>query len=270
MLEQETMNSLSFDPMVKLYDESRVFDTGCFNAAIACLADRFPPTGYRRLLEPGIGTGRIAIPLAALGFEVTGVDISGEMLGVLKERLAESGGHLPVTFRQGDAARLPYPANYFNIAVVVHLFYFIEKWRVAADELLRVVCPGGPIILMHTGMGMEVPSLNERYKEICAEHGCVIRPVGAVSTGEVVDYFGERGCCADWLKDRWQWQSRIRYSEAIAFLRKRAYSFTTVASDAVHSLAMAQIEAEVTAKHGSVMAEVTVPNQVYMVVVLRQ
>jgi hypothetical protein len=43
-----------------------------------------------------------------------------------------------------------------------------------------------------------------------------------------------------------------------------------VATDTVHSLALAQIESEVMAKHGSLMAEESVPNQVYMVVVSRK
>jgi ubiquinone/menaquinone biosynthesis C-methylase UbiE len=125
------------------------------------------------------------------------VDISEYMLAALRKRLAESGGRLQVTFQQADVVCLPYPANYFDIAVAVHLFYFIPHWRRAVDELLRVVTPEGPIIFMHTGMGMEVPSLNERYKEICAEHGCAIEPVGAASTREVVEYVEEKGCSTE-------------------------------------------------------------------------
>lgn len=256
--------------MVEWYDESRIVDTGCLNAAVGYLANSFPPSRFRRLLEPGIGTGRIAIPFAENGFEVAGVDISGRMLAVLRKRMAESGRALPLAFGQADAASLPFPAGCFDIAVAVHLFYFIGQWKMAVDELLRVVRPGGPLILMHTGMGMEVPSLNTRYKEICAENGCVIEPVGAASTREVVDHLSLRGCRADWVKDRWQWVSKIRFSEAIFFLRKRAYSFTTVATDPVHSSALAQIEVEVTAEHGSLTAEAEVPNQVSLVVVLRQ
>jgi ubiquinone/menaquinone biosynthesis C-methylase UbiE len=263
------MNSLSFDPMVEYYDESRVFDRGSFAAAVSYLARRFPPHRYRRLLEPGIGTGRVAIPLAEQGYEVTGVDISAGMLGVLQKRLAEQGGRLPISFQQVDAVCLPFPVNHFDMAVVVHLFYFIAQWRKAVDELLRVLKPKGPLILMHTGTGMEVPSLNERYKEICAEHGCVIESVGAASTREVVEYLSERGCSVDSIKDQWQWVSRVPLDKAISFLRGRAYSFTNVASDPMHSLAVTQIEAEMREKHGSLMTEVSVPNQVYLIVVLR-
>jgi len=37
-----------------------------------------------RILELGVGTGRIALPLADAGLDVVGIDASGEMLDVLR------------------------------------------------------------------------------------------------------------------------------------------------------------------------------------------
>jgi len=51
-----------------------------------------------RVLELGVGTGRIAAPLAEAGAKVTGVDVSAGMLGIARERV----GALPVTFVEGD------------------------------------------------------------------------------------------------------------------------------------------------------------------------
>ena len=85
------MESVSFDPMADIYDETRVFNEGCFNAALDFLTERFPPSKYNELLEPGIGTGRIGIPLAEKGYSVTGVDISEKMLKVLAEKLSAGG-----------------------------------------------------------------------------------------------------------------------------------------------------------------------------------
>lgn len=42
-----------------------------------------------RVLEYGVGTGRIALPLVQSGFEVTGLDVSAEMLIILKEKDSE-------------------------------------------------------------------------------------------------------------------------------------------------------------------------------------
>src|SRR3954463_8594607 len=52
------------------------------------------------VLELGVGTGRIAVPVAAAGIEVVGVDTSAGMLEVARER-AELAG-VQVDLRQGD------------------------------------------------------------------------------------------------------------------------------------------------------------------------
>ena len=66
--------------MARLYDETRGFHRKCFDYALDFLVDRFPPQVFSNVFEPGIGNGRIAIPLAKRGYKITGVDISEEML----------------------------------------------------------------------------------------------------------------------------------------------------------------------------------------------
>jgi SAM-dependent methyltransferase len=77
-----------FDPRLygarwaSLYDD---FHTGLMDdagavAGLAALADGGP------LLELGVGTGRVAVPLAEQGLEVVGVDVSEEMLAELKKK----------------------------------------------------------------------------------------------------------------------------------------------------------------------------------------
>lgn len=263
------MESLSFDGLVELYDETRAFDPSCFDAALTWLVERFPPRKFGRLFEPGIGTGRIAVPLAERGYQVTGVDISEEMLAFLNERLAQSGRPLPITFQKADVTAMPFSESAFDMAIAVHLFYFISDWQKAADEILRVVRSEGPLVLMHTGTGAEIPFLNERYKEWCARLGCPVRGVGVKSTGQVVDYFTSLGCRVEWIRDRWRWISHVRLDKALGYIRSRAYSFTTLASDDVHSLAVERLESELKHQHGSLNVEIEIPNQIYLVVILR-
>jgi SAM-dependent methyltransferase len=52
------------------------------------------------VLELGVGSGRIAVPIAAAGIEVVGVDLSAGMLEVARERAALSG--ISLDLRQGD------------------------------------------------------------------------------------------------------------------------------------------------------------------------
>ena len=261
------MKSLSFDGMIQLYDQTRVFDPACFKAALDYFAARFPLETHPQIFEAGIGTGRIAIPLAQRGYEVTGVDISGRMLSVLKQKLARLERSLPISFQQADVTALPFLDSAFDMAIAVHLFYFIPDWRKAANEILRTVKSGHPLILMHTGMGSEIPLVNERYKEICAEHGCPITDIGVKSTGEVVDYLKTLGHAVETTRGRWRWMAHVRVHETLRYIRSRAYSFTVLAPDAVHFCAVEQLENEMRRRFTDFSAEIEVPNEIYYVVV---
>src|SRR5437764_9133485 len=65
-------------------------------------------------LELAIGTGRIALPLAATGIRVDGIDISSAM--VAKLRAKPGGDELSVAM--GDYADVPVPGDYRLIYVV--------------------------------------------------------------------------------------------------------------------------------------------------------
>ena len=60
-----------------VYDETREpLTEEALDEAASILSD----DGCRRILEVGIGTGRIAVPLQQRGFEIVGVDFSKGML----------------------------------------------------------------------------------------------------------------------------------------------------------------------------------------------
>lgn len=263
------MKSLSFSRMVRLYDETRVFDVDCFDSALDFLTERCPPTSFNKLFEPGVGTGRIAIPLAERGYQVTGVDISEEMLEVLNKRLLQRRRALPMSFHKADVMELPFPDAVFDIAIAVHLFYFIRQWKKAVNEILRVLKQDGPLVLMHTGTGAEILSLNARYKELCAEQGYPIKDVGVKSTSEVVDYLSSLGCHIEWIRDRWRWTQHIKLDKALRYIKSCAYSFTTIVPNKVHSIAVEKLESELQEQYGSLNSEVKIANQIYFVFVSR-
>lgn len=263
------MDSLSFDRMAELYEETRVFDESCFSAALTYLTDRFPPSSYRNMFYPGIGTGRIALPLARKGYSISGIDISKDMLALLKDKLSREGGYLLVDFQTGDVTDLPFSDNYFDIAIAVHLFYFIRDWKTAVDEILRVVKSDGAFVLMHTGMGTEVPLVNEKYEALCAEYGCDIPVLGASSTREIADYCENLGYNIEWIRDRWQWLFSIQLGKALDYMRLRAYSSTVFVPEEVHTRVMDDLTDEVERVFGSLSVEIHVPNQIYLAIISR-
>lgn len=89
-----------FDEQVAArYDETEAerFDEGAIDPCVDLLAEL---AGGGRALELGIGTGRIALPLARRGIQVHGIDLSTAMVARLREK--PGGEDLPVTI--GDFA----------------------------------------------------------------------------------------------------------------------------------------------------------------------
>ncbi|HEX2576325.1 MAG TPA: class I SAM-dependent methyltransferase [Aquihabitans sp.] len=131
------------DRFVDVYDDwyGSITDTDACVAALATLT----PTGGR-VLELGVGTGRLAIPLAALGFAVTGVDASAAML----DRLAAKPGGDGVDAVLGDMAA-PEVTGPFDLAFVAYntLFNLVgdgEQQRCLAS-VASVLEPGGRFVV---------------------------------------------------------------------------------------------------------------------------
>jgi SAM-dependent methyltransferase len=104
-----------YEPVMSFGEEvarrDRDLQRGDETAAVAFLAHL---AGPGPALELAIGTGRIALPLAARGIRVDGVDLSPAMVDQLRAR--PGGEELQVTM--GDFADVPVPGSYRLIFVV--------------------------------------------------------------------------------------------------------------------------------------------------------
>ena len=264
------MTSLSFDGLTAYYDQTRTFNPACFGQAMDWLADRFPPSRFSAILEPGVGTGRIALPLVERGYQVTGVDISEEMLKVCVAQSRALKTDRALRCLRGDAVCLPLRSMSFDLCVAVHLFYFISDWRGAVREMRRVLKPFGTIILLHTGFGAEVPHLNERYRERARQLGYTFPTYGVRSTNEVVDYAVSLGCAVERVDHpEWEWNAKINLQTALGHLRNRAYSFTKDVPDAVHLAVMDSLQRENLNAAAIIGTEIEVPNRISLILIRR-
>jgi SAM-dependent methyltransferase len=103
--------------------------------------------GSPSVLELGVGTGRLAVPLAALGVLVVGVDSSAAML----ERLRNKPGGTGVEGVLGDMADPPVGDRTFGVALVAYntLFNLIDvadQQRCLAATGARLA-PGGSLLV---------------------------------------------------------------------------------------------------------------------------
>jgi SAM-dependent methyltransferase len=70
------------------------------------------------------------------------------MMAVLVEK---AGGRVPFPLAQADATALPFPARRFGAAVASHVFHLIPTWPTALSELVRVIRPGGRVLVDRGG-----------------------------------------------------------------------------------------------------------------------
>lgn len=139
---------LSFDRLAAIFDDQRALPPPAL-AALHLTFTQLVDMGVTTLVEPGAGTGRIAIPALAAGMHVAALDISEPMLDVFRDRLA----HVPRLATRcellvGDAVALPFGPDRFDAGVLAQVLYLIPDWERALDELVRVVKPGGRVMLV--------------------------------------------------------------------------------------------------------------------------
>jgi demethylmenaquinone methyltransferase/2-methoxy-6-polyprenyl-1,4-benzoquinol methylase len=97
------------------------------------------PEPQHRLLDVGGGTGRVTTFLTEHVTQACIIDVS---LGMLIE--AQSKG---LCASQGVAEHLPFADGTFDRILIVDAFHHFRDWPWAATELLRVLRPGGRIVI---------------------------------------------------------------------------------------------------------------------------
>jgi ubiquinone/menaquinone biosynthesis C-methylase UbiE len=163
-------DSISFDRAADIYDATRALRPEAQAQVTDAMLGELRRLGAGRVLEIGVGTGRMARPLAERGIRVCGVDISPRMLARLRDQLGPQ--HTPPDLMLADATHLPIRARSFRAALAVHVFHLIPGWRAALRELQRVIEPGGVLIEHYEDSDFgALESGNQKWSELLAARG---------------------------------------------------------------------------------------------------
>jgi SAM-dependent methyltransferase len=156
-------NVRAFDmPTAGTYDAVWGSLLGGFYSRVADEVAAACPSGA--VLEVGSGPGRLAVRLArsAPGLNVTGVDLSPEMVELANRRAAEAG--LPgerVRFEVGDVGALPYADGGFDgVVSTLSLHHWADPARGLA-EIHRVLKPGGEARIYDPARWLWMPANSE-------------------------------------------------------------------------------------------------------------
>jgi SAM-dependent methyltransferase len=98
------------------------------------------------VVELGVGTGRIAVPIAAEGIDVVGIDSSAGMLAVCRERAELAGVADRLDLRLGDLREPPVEARVDLVICPFRSFLHLESEsdrRAALAAVRELLVPGG-------------------------------------------------------------------------------------------------------------------------------
>jgi SAM-dependent methyltransferase len=99
-----------------------------------------------RVLDVAAGSGNAAIPAAQRGATVVASDLTSALLE--RGRAEAAGLGVDLAWEQGDAEALPYDDASFDVVMSCVGVMFAPHHQVAADELVRVLRPGGRLGLI--------------------------------------------------------------------------------------------------------------------------
>ena len=256
------MPSLSFDQVAHAYDATRGYPDVVAHQIAQAIERAANATSQTRFLEVGVGTGRIAFPLASLGHMYTGVDISEKMVEQLQEKLRVAhwqeqsqpwGSALDEDTKQpsvvrrytnleqsaslrlvmSDITKLPFRKASFDTAIAVHIFHLVDGWQGAVQEVLQALRPGGALLHCWDEHGkLDIQDISEEWQRILTSLGGKGRRPGALSVHFVTEWLTNHGLQTQKIQAV-SWERSVTPREIIENITLRLWSNTWSIPDSI-------------------------------------
>jgi ubiquinone/menaquinone biosynthesis C-methylase UbiE len=108
-------------------------------------------TSSARICDCGIGTAALSLSLVQAihsTLQITGVDISSEMLNAAHQRL--SNAKVIHQLCQSDVRKLPFGDRSFDGVISAHMLEHLPDPKQGLQEMVRTLRPGAPLVLVVT------------------------------------------------------------------------------------------------------------------------
>jgi 2-polyprenyl-3-methyl-5-hydroxy-6-metoxy-1,4-benzoquinol methylase len=119
------------------------------------LKDALPPN-KASVLDIGCGTGSLSLVLAELGWQVTGIDLSPDMIARAQGK-ATAAGH-DIQFQVMDAAFPQLDSQQFDVVLCRHILWALPEIDKVLRRWVNLLKPGGRLMLIEgywfTGAGL--------------------------------------------------------------------------------------------------------------------
>ncbi len=110
------------------------------------------------ILDIATGTGDLAILFSTTSAqEIIGLDISQGMLEIGKQKIHSKNLNDKIQMVLGDGENIPYANDYFDVITVAYGVRNFENLERGLGEILRVLKPGGQLLILETSVPTQFP-----------------------------------------------------------------------------------------------------------------
>ncbi len=234
----------SFEPVAGSYDQTRVIPDKAREEIARVVAREARLSGGGLFLDAGVGTGRLAVPLARRHpGQVVGVDIAPAMLARVGDKVGAAG----LSLVRGDLQRLPFAAGAFQAAMMVHIMHLIEQWPLVLHEVQRVLTPKDGVLFLGVEQGGR-SLLVDFYYERARARRLLAASVGSASLAPVLAALrrpasgsGFGASVIQLATPSLHWERVVPVAQTYDALASRTYSQMWSIPDAAHTELLSEL-----------------------------
>jgi len=148
MVDSESASANGYSVTARYYDDVYTEQTAPADLPLYLhYAEQAPGS----ILELGCGTGRVTLPLARAGYQVTALDLAHDMLAILKRKLAQESAEVQarITVIQGNMADFELAERFGLVISPFRAFQHLlesEQQRRCLELIARHLLPGGRFV----------------------------------------------------------------------------------------------------------------------------
>jgi len=98
------------------------------------------------ILDMGCGTGTLGIILSDLGYKVTGIDLSPNMINIAKRKALQK--NITLEFIVGNARKPTFPSESFELILARHIVWALPEYKETLKNWSGLLKPGGYFVLI--------------------------------------------------------------------------------------------------------------------------